>query len=108
MTPRSSKTSFCPEQSWRFSAIPLWPSFARCAVELPCINWCPCPAEVNKVSRAEFERNLAEKELDPAFGADLHPLIAPNIDYDPRQALDLVRGSFVSRLPGIPWRGGQV
>jgi predicted nucleotidyltransferase component of viral defense system len=62
-------------------------------------------------SRAEFERNLADKEADRAFLGDMQALLAivPGavaVDaYDARAALALVRREFIERLPGEPWRG---
>ena len=61
--------------------------------------------EKRTISRAEFERNLFEKETDSAFLDDIRPLLATGISYDVNVAATLVRESLVSRLAGEPWRG---
>jgi len=63
--------------------------------------------EKHRVSRAEFERNLLEKEDNRAFLDDIRPLLAAGIDYDAKVAMTLVRENLVSRLGGEPWRGTQ-
>jgi predicted nucleotidyltransferase component of viral defense system len=62
-------------------------------------------------SRAEFERNLADKEADRAFLGDMQALLAVASGamvgdaYDARAALAIVRSELIERLPGEPWRG---
>ena len=63
--------------------------------------------EKHQISRAEFERNLFEKEDDRAFLDDIRPLLAAGIDYDTKVAMTLVRENLISRLGGEPWRGTQ-
>ena len=62
-----------------------------------------------RVSRAEFEANLADKLSDPVFHADVAPLLAfnPNaeVQFDVSLAAESVHNSFLSRLPGDPWKG---
>jgi hypothetical protein len=60
-----------------------------------------------KVSRAEMEMNLHGKLADPAFAADIAPLLAPGAEWDAAAAADYVRRELVSRLPGEPWKGGE-
>ena len=62
-------------------------------------------AEGIRVTRAEFERNLAAKARDRAFLGEVRPMLAPGLDYDPRAALDLVRQEIAERLPGARWKG---
>ena len=62
-------------------------------------------AEGQRVTRAECERDLAEKAQDQAFLAEVHPMLAPGVAYDPLAALEMVRRDFVERLPGAPWKG---
>ena len=64
-------------------------------------------AEGRSVSRAEFERNLAEKLDDPAFLEDVVPLMAPDVEYDATRAVALVQERLISRLPGDPWKGSD-
>lgn len=59
-----------------------------------------------RVTRAEFERNLAAKARNRLFLEEVTPLLAPGIGYDAQAALDLVRREFIERLPGDAWRGG--
>ena len=61
--------------------------------------------EAHTVTRAQFERNLHEKEMMPAFLEDIRPLLATGITYDAHTAAHLVRDELISRLPGAPWRG---
>ena len=62
-----------------------------------------------RVSRAEFEANLAGKLSDPVFRADVLPLLALNanaeVQFDVVQAAKSVKEFFLLRLPGEPWRG---
>jgi predicted nucleotidyltransferase component of viral defense system len=62
-------------------------------------------AEGHRVTRAQFERDLAVKAQDRAFLGDVQPMLAPGVVYDPLAAIDMIRGEFVARLPGAPWRG---
>lgn len=62
-------------------------------------------AEDLRVTRAEFERNLAAKARNRLFIAEGTPMLAPGIAYDARAALDLVQREFIERLPGGAWKG---
>ncbi|MFY9346043.1 MAG: nucleotidyl transferase AbiEii/AbiGii toxin family protein [Planctomycetota bacterium] len=57
-----------------------------------------------RVTRAEFERNLAQKERMPEFHGDVLPLLPVGSTYEPTAALALVRQRLIERLPGKPWR----
>ncbi len=61
--------------------------------------------EKRTISRAEFERNLFEKETASVFLDDIKPLLATGISYDVTVAATLVRENLISRLTGEPWRG---
>lgn len=61
--------------------------------------------EKRTISRAEFERNLFEKETGSAFLDDIRPLLATGISYDAKVAAMLVRENLISWLTGEPWRG---
>lgn len=60
----------------------------------------------NRISRAEFEENLAVKMSDAAFLGDIGPLLVPGSGdaYDAAAAGALVLGKLVALLPGDPWR----
>ncbi len=60
-----------------------------------------------RVTRAEFERNLAAKARNRLFIEEVTPLLAPGIDYDARVALNFVEREFIERLPGGAWKGGR-
>ncbi len=62
-------------------------------------------AEGRRVTRAQFERDLAAKAEDRAFLGDVQPMLAPDVVYDPLAAIDMVQAEFVARLPGAPWKG---
>lgn len=52
-----------------------------------------------RVTRAEFEENLAEKIEDKVFLGDVPPLLALGVSFDPTAAFERVREAFLSRLP---------
>jgi predicted nucleotidyltransferase component of viral defense system len=58
-----------------------------------------------RVSRAEFEENLAAKLADPSFTQDILPLLAPNAEWDPEDAARYANEELLARLPGNPWKG---
>jgi hypothetical protein len=59
----------------------------------------------HEVSRAEFERNLHDKQNDPASLDDTKPLLSAAVRYEVAEAMALVREVLIQRLPGDPWRG---
>ena len=56
--------------------------------------------EGRRVTRAEFEDNLAEKVVDDVFLSDVPPLLSLGVSFDAVAALERVRAAFISRLPG--------
>ncbi len=62
-----------------------------------------------KISRAEFEANLAQKINDPAFKEDVMPLLPPNVrsDYEISKEVDDLRRNYIEKLSGDPWRGNN-
>lgn len=48
-----------------------------------------------KVSRAEFLANLAAKESDPTFGADVAPLLSSAVEWDIGNAFAFVRENLI-------------
>lgn len=60
-----------------------------------------------RVSRAEFEENLAVKLGDQAFTRDIGPLLVTGAaaDYDAADAGRRVVRDLLSLLPGDPWKG---
>ena len=58
-----------------------------------------------RVSRAGFERNLAEKLASGSFGADMDPLLAAGVEWDAKAAAKRVSASLLARLGGDPWKG---
>jgi predicted nucleotidyltransferase component of viral defense system len=61
-------------------------------------------AEENRVTRAVFERNLAQKRHDPVFAGDITSLLAPGHEWDLEPAMEAVLGRMVALLPGDPWK----
>ena len=61
----------------------------------------------HRVTRAEFERNLAAKLGDPQFDADIGALLAPGYAWDGASAGAAVGDRLLTRLPGEPWKGEQ-
>ena len=60
--------------------------------------------EENRVTRAVFERNLAQKRHDPVFAGDITPLLAPGHQWDLESAMEAVLSGLVALLPGDPWK----
>lgn len=62
-------------------------------------------ADGSRVTRAMFERNLAEKKDDPVFSADMSPLLASGHAWDFDRGIDRVRRQLIALLPGDAWKG---
>jgi len=58
------------------------------------------------VSRALFEKNLADKMKDADFLTDIGPLLSDGYRWDPDSGAHLVSSTLIERLPGEPWKGG--
>lgn len=58
------------------------------------------------ISRALFEKNLAQKMQDPDFLADISPLLSDGYTWDPEAEARLISSALIERLPGNPWKGG--
>lgn len=58
-----------------------------------------------RVSRAMFEQNLADKRTDPVFTGDIAPLLAAGADWDMERAFESVLRELIALLPGATWRG---
>jgi len=52
-----------------------------------------------RVTRTQFEQNLAEKMDDDVFLRDVPPLLVSGTSYDPHRALDLIQRALISKLP---------
>ncbi len=61
--------------------------------------------EGQPLTRAQVEQNLSVKWHDSQFYADVGPLLAEDVSWDPEAGLPLVQNELVARLPGQPWRG---
>jgi predicted nucleotidyltransferase component of viral defense system len=59
----------------------------------------------HRVTRAQFEENLAGKLTDPQFAADIGPLLATDFEWDIEDAARAVRSNLIERLAGDPWKG---
>ena len=60
-----------------------------------------------RISRAQFERNLAQKEQMPDFLGDILPLLPSGSRYDAGAAMRMVRSRLIVLLPGKPWRAPE-
>lgn len=56
-------------------------------------------ADGRRITRTEFEENLAEKIEDEVFLTDVPPLLALGVSFEPAAALERVRDAFISSLP---------
>jgi len=61
--------------------------------------------EKKPVTRAMFEKNLAEKLGASHFFQDIGPFLAPHVQWDFQQAGLLVQEKFLALLPGEKWAG---
>ncbi len=61
--------------------------------------------EGHRITRAQYEENLALKLEDPAFLADISPLLAAEYEWNPQAEAGVVRSQLVELLPGVPWKG---
>lgn len=61
--------------------------------------------EGHKITRALFEENLSMKLQDPAFLADISPLLSADYKWDPEAAAAVVSTRLIELLPGDPWKG---
>jgi len=52
-----------------------------------------------RVTRTEFDKNMAEKMKDSLFLRDVPPLLALGVSFDPVSAVEQIRDAFISRLP---------
>ncbi len=57
-----------------------------------------------RVTRALFERNLAEKQRSVEFSADLAPLLASGYTWDKELAAETVLTRLIALLPGAGWK----
>ena len=55
--------------------------------------------EGHRVTRAQFEANVAEKMEDRLFLNDVAPLLAHGVSFDPETACERIRNAFISRIP---------
>jgi len=63
--------------------------------------------EGHKITRALFEKNIAEKLTDPDFTADIGPLLAVGFTWDIKAAAPIVVSRLIESLPGDPWKGAE-
>jgi predicted nucleotidyltransferase component of viral defense system len=59
-----------------------------------------------RVTRAQFEANMAAKIGDASFLEDVATLLRTGLRYDPYEAWRRVHTAIVTLLPGEPWKGG--
>ncbi|MBI2521843.1 MAG: nucleotidyl transferase AbiEii/AbiGii toxin family protein [Bdellovibrio sp.] len=64
--------------------------------------------EKKRVSRAQFEENLAGKMKDQTFLNDIAPLLRPDApSFDPVDAYQRILTTLIAQLPGEPWKGNE-
>jgi hypothetical protein len=57
-----------------------------------------------RITRALFEKNLAEKRSRSDFSDDIRPLLAPEVSWHFEDALQMVQETIIRHLPGKPWK----
>ncbi len=60
---------------------------------------CYLENEGRRVTRAEFDTNVAAKMEDKLFLSDVPPLLARGVSFDPDAAFERIRDAFISRIP---------
>ena len=61
--------------------------------------------EGHRVTRAQFEENIARKMRDPQFTADIGPLLAAGFLWNIDEAAAIVSSRLIPLLPGDAWKG---
>ncbi len=60
--------------------------------------------EEGRVSRAQYEQNIADKMESPQFTADISPLLASGYTWNMVEAAQKVSSRLIALLPGEPWK----
>lgn len=63
--------------------------------------------EEAQVSRAQMEMNILDKLDNPAFAADVPPLIVAGTEWDLAKAGEWFQQEILPLLPGEPWKGRE-
>lgn len=61
--------------------------------------------ENRKITRAQFEANLAEKFSDSDFGKDIKLMMTPEIQWYKNEAEVRIVNEVIALLPGEKWKG---
>lgn len=61
--------------------------------------------EGKRVTRAQFERNLAGKLRDNQFAVDIQALLAAAYEWDRDRGAQVILQRMIPALPGAPWKG---
>lgn len=61
----------------------------------------------HRVTRAQFEQNIAAKIRAPQFIADLTPLLARGFSWNIKEDFETVSTRLIRLLPGDPWKGSS-
>ena len=61
--------------------------------------------EGHRVTRAQFEENIAAKLRAPQFIADITPLLVSGLSWDMQTDAEAVSSRLICLLPGDPWKG---
>lgn len=59
------------------------------------------------ITRALFEKHMAEMMRDPEFLADISPLLSDGYEWDPHAEEPLVSSRLIALLPGEAWKGSE-
>lgn len=60
--------------------------------------------EGHPITRAMFEQNLADKQGNRQFLADMSALARPTMEWNPKEAIEIVMTNLISQLPGKLWK----
>ena len=63
--------------------------------------------QAQRVTRAQFERNIAAKLHEPQFLADITPLLATGFSWDMQADAEEVLSRLIRLLPGEPWKSNS-
>lgn len=62
----------------------------------------------HSVTRAQYEKDMAQKLSDPLFLADIDAMIRPDLSCDLLEGWHVIHDRIVAKLPGAPWKGASV
>lgn len=67
-----------------------------------------CKRDDQIITRALFEKNLAQKYTHPDFKVDMQNLLSPGTNWNFENAFKFVNDSIINKIPGNAWKGAVI